>query len=63
MPQDDPVGKALAGAKKALGEASRFTQSVEGNPTSHFAPPKPTAPKIPQAKQPSYSLVDEAKAQ
>jgi len=34
----DPVTAALQGAKKALGNASRFTNSVEGNPTSSFAP-------------------------
>jgi hypothetical protein len=28
----------LAGAKRALANASKFTQSVEGNPTSTFAP-------------------------
>jgi hypothetical protein len=64
MPQDDPVSKAVAGAKDALANATRFTQSVEGNPTSSFAPKKVPAPKIPQAKpdKPSYGLVDEARS-
>jgi len=37
MPRD-PVADAVAGAKRALANASKFTQSVEGNPTSTFAP-------------------------
>lgn len=37
MPRD-PVADAVSGAKKALANASKFTQSVEGNPTSTFAP-------------------------
>ncbi len=36
----DPVTAALSSAKNQLAKASRFTQSVEGNPTSAFAPPK-----------------------
>lgn len=40
MPNDDAVSKALAGAKDTLAKASNFTQSVEGNPTSSFAPKK-----------------------
>jgi hypothetical protein len=55
----DPVTDALAGAKKTLANATKFTQSVEGNPTSTFAPKKPEKPRIPQAHEstsPSYSL-------
>jgi hypothetical protein len=37
---NDPVTAALQGAKNQLAKASQFTQSVEGNPTSAFAPPK-----------------------
>lgn len=37
----DPVTAALQGAKKTLARANRFTQSVEGNPTSAFAPKPP----------------------
>ncbi len=46
----DPVTAALQGAKAQLAKANRFTQSVEGNATSAFAPKKIEAPKIPQAK-------------
>jgi hypothetical protein len=35
------AAKALAGAKDALAKGSKFTQSVEGNSTSSFAPPAP----------------------
>lgn len=36
MPNNDDV---LAGAKATLAKANNLTASVEGNPTSHFAPP------------------------
>lgn len=62
MPNGDDV---LAGAKEALGKAQKFTESVEGNPTSTFAPKKPEPPKVPQArppKAPSYGLARQARA-
>ena len=37
---NDPVADALAGAKDALAKANKFTQSVVGNSTNAFAPPK-----------------------
>jgi hypothetical protein len=59
---EDSVTKALNAAKSAIGSATRFTQTVEGNPASSFAPPKPEPPKIPQAKRPSYSLASQARS-
>lgn len=62
---NDPVNDALQGAKDALGKATKFTESVEGNPTSAFAPKKPEAPHVPQAhppKAPSYNLAHQARA-
>ena len=47
---NDPVADALQGAKSQLEKANKFTQSVTGNSTNAFAPKKPEAPKIPQAK-------------
>ena len=60
MPQEDAVAKAVADSKRVLANATKFTQNVEGNPTSSFAPKKIEAPHIPQvhpsaAKTP-YSL-------
>lgn len=55
----------LAGAKKALANANKFTQSVEGNPTSSFAPKKIQSPHIPQVHEHSeapYALAREARA-
>lgn len=59
---NDAVDNALKGAKETLAKANKFTQSVEGNPTSTFAPKKPEPPKVPQAKAPSYSLAHQARA-
>jgi hypothetical protein len=57
------VENVLAGAKKTLENANKFTASVEGNPTSHFGPKKPTTPSIPQTHaEPSYSLARELRA-
>ena len=57
------VENILAGAKKTLADANRFTESVEGNPTSRFGPKKPEAPKIPQAHQEApYSMARELRA-
>ena len=36
MPNNDDV---LAGAKATLAKANNLTTTVEGSPTSHFAPP------------------------
>ena len=62
----DPVTAALQGAKNQLAKASQFTQSVEGNATSAFAPKKIEAPKIPQAKheysEAPYSLARDLNA-
>lgn len=52
---DDAVSKAIADSKALLAKGTKFTQSVEGNPTSRFAEKKPSMPSIPQAKAPSYS--------
>lgn len=49
------VENILSGAKKTLANAQKFTQSVEGNPTSSFAPKKTEAPKIPQVHNTPYS--------
>jgi len=43
----------LAGAKKTLANASKFTQSAEGKPDSSFAPKKEMAP---ESEKPSYNL-------
>ena len=59
---NDAVTDALKSAKDTLAKANRFTQSVEGNPTSTFAPKKPESPKVPQAHQPSYSIASKARA-
>lgn len=59
---NDPVQDALASAKNTLAKANQFTQSVEGNPTSTFAPKKPTPPRVPQAHAPSYNLAHQARA-
>lgn len=57
------VEKILQGAKDTLAKANKFTESVEGNPTSAFAPKKPEAPKIPQShKEAPYSLAHEARS-
>lgn len=56
------VESILAGAKKTLANANKFTNSVTGNATDAFAPKKPTAPKIPQShKDAPYSLASEAR--
>ena len=64
MAQDDAVTKAVSGAKTALANATKFTQSVEGNPTSSFAPKAMEKPKIPQvhasAANASYKMVPRA---
>jgi len=64
MAQDDPVTKALADAKATLANATRFTQNVEGNPTSSFASKAMEKPKIPQvhasASKTPYSLARKA---
>lgn len=59
---NDAVTDALNSAKSALEKANKFTQSVEGNSTSSFAPKKPTPPRVPQAHAPSYSLAHQARA-
>lgn len=59
---NDPVTAALNSAKSTLEKANRFTQSVEGNPTSTFAPKAPEPPKVPQARKPSYGLASQARA-
>lgn len=57
------VENILAGAKKTLANANKFTENVEGNPTSAFAPPKPKPPHVPQAhEQAPYSLARELRA-
>jgi hypothetical protein len=58
---NDPVQDALKGAKATLEKANKFTQSVEGNPTSAFAAKKPVTPHIPQAKKPTYDMAAEAR--
>lgn len=35
---NDPVQKAVDDSKRVLANATNFTQNVEGNPTSMFAP-------------------------
>lgn len=47
----DYVAAAVKSAKDALAKANKFTESVEGNPTSAFAPKKLVAPHIPQAHE------------
>lgn len=60
---NDPVTEALNSAKSTLEKANNFTQTVEGNPTSAFAPKKPEPPKTPKApRRPSYSLASKARA-
>ena len=59
---NDAVTDALKSAKDTLAKANRLTQSVEGNPTSTFAPKKIESPKVPQARKPSYSLASQARA-
>ena len=51
MGTPNSVEGVLAGAKKTLANASKFTQSVEGNPTSTFSPKKTPTPSIPQAHE------------
>lgn len=55
MAAGDHVANVLAGAKDTLARANKFTESVEGNPTSAFAPKKMAAPKIPQAHEYSHA--------
>jgi hypothetical protein len=65
MGTPNSVEGVLAGAKKALGNASKLTESVEGNPTSSFATKKMEAPKIPQAHEHAaapYALARELRA-
>jgi hypothetical protein len=59
----DSVQDALNAAKSTLAKASNFTNSVEGNPTSSFAPKKEEKPKIPQAhaSAPTYSMAAQAR--
>lgn len=59
---NDPVTEALDSAKSTLAKASQSTQTVEGNPTSAFAPKKPEPLRIPQARKPSYNLASQARA-
>lgn len=59
---NDPVTDALNSAKSTLEKANKLTESVEGNPTSTFAPKAPEPPKIPQARKPSYGLAHQARA-
>ena len=59
---NDPVTDALNSAKGTLEKANKLTESVEGNPTSTFAPKAPEPPKIPQARKPSYGLAHQARA-
>jgi len=56
------VESILAGAKKTISNANNLTQSVEGNPTSHFGPKKTDAPKVPQTHNTPYSLAREGRA-
>jgi SLT domain-containing protein len=58
MPTDDPVSKALAGAKNALASARNFTKSAGDTDPSRFAA-KPAAPK-PAAKPASGGMAREA---
>jgi hypothetical protein len=66
------TANVLADAKKTLAKANSFTNSVEGNPTSSFAPKKDTAPETASApyhmahtaRKPSIKgLVDQAGAE
>lgn len=62
---NDAVTDALNSAKNTLEKANKFTQSVEGNSTSAFAPKKPEPPKVPQAHPshlPGYGLARQARA-
>jgi hypothetical protein len=55
----------LAGAKKTLANANKFTESAEGNPTSSFAPKKIEVPKVPQTHEHAaapYALARELRA-
>jgi hypothetical protein len=52
---NDPVQAAVDSAKGVLAKATKFTQNVEGNPTSTFAPKQPEKLHVPQAK-PSYNM-------
>lgn len=65
MAQDDPVAKALAGAKDALANANKFTKSVTGNATDAFHQKAPPKLNIPQAKEPheaNYGMAQEARS-
>jgi hypothetical protein len=65
MGAQDSVTATLAKAKETLANASNLTKSVEGNPTSSFAPKKEEPPKPPQAKKPqdaSYSIAKQARS-
>jgi len=63
MGTPNSVEGILAGAKKTLADANKFTQSVEGNATSAFAPKKPSVPKLPQShSEAPYSLARELRA-
>ncbi len=62
----DDVAKTLEGAKTTLANATKFTQNVEGNPTSSFAPKKTETPHVPQAHashpaNASYGMAREAR--
>ena len=59
------VENVLAGAKDTLAKAEKFTKSVEGSPTSSFAPKPIQKPKIPQSheySQAPYALARELSA-
>ena len=63
MGTPNSIEGVLAGAKKTLADANKFTQSVEGNATSAFAPKKPSVPKLPQShSEAPYSLARELRA-
>ena len=65
MGTPNSVEGILAGAKKTLADANKFTQNVEGTPTSAFAPKKISMPNLPQAHEHSeapYSLARELRA-
>ncbi len=57
------VESILSGAKDTLAKANNLTKSVEGDSTGAFAPKKPVAPKVPQAKSdsPSYAMAHKAR--
>jgi hypothetical protein len=63
MSTPNSVEGILSGAKKTLADANKFTQSVEGNPTSAFAPKKIPTPNLPHehANAP-YALARELRA-